>query len=143
MKRTCVLISWLIILAGLTAAGDNPSAGEQPETIWPPYLLAQSALAGDNFREARGDVRLLAQRADGELRELASEAAATMTIGDLRQAFKPLSEKMAGLNRPEGIQLVFCPMADDNQGAFWLQRGDKVMNPYFGAGMLHCGVIKE
>jgi len=143
MKRTCVLISWLIILAGLTLAGDNPSAGETGETLWQPYLLAQSALAGDNFTEARGAVRLLAQRADGELRKLASEAAATMTIGDLRQAFKPLSARMAGLERPEGIQLVFCPMADDNRGAHWLQKGDKVMNPYFGAGMLHCGVLKE
>jgi Cu(I)/Ag(I) efflux system membrane fusion protein len=133
----------LLILAGLSLAGENLPAGEKPGSLWQPYLSAQSALAEDNYRAARGAVQLLAQRSDGELRELADKAAAATNIEDLRHAFKPLSEKMSELKRPEDINLVFCPMADGNKGAHWLQKGDKVMNPYFGASMLHCGVIKE
>jgi Cu(I)/Ag(I) efflux system membrane fusion protein len=132
-----------MILAGLSLAGDNTPAGEKPDYLWAPYLLAQSALADDNFRSARSAIQLLAQRSDGRLRELADMAAGSGDIDALRRAFKPLSEKMAELERPADINLVFCPMADDNQGAHWLQTGDKVMNPYFGAGMLHCGVIKK
>lgn len=38
---------------------------------------------------------------------------------------------------------AYCPMAGkDGKGAFWLQRGKEVRNPYFGASMLACGEIK-
>ncbi|MCK4889637.1 MAG: DUF3347 domain-containing protein, partial [Candidatus Aminicenantes bacterium] len=30
------------------------------------------------------------------------------------------------------------PMAFDNKGAFWLQKGQDVRNPYFGESMLTC-----
>ncbi|RMH29745.1 MAG: DUF3347 domain-containing protein, partial [Planctomycetota bacterium] len=39
--------------------------------------------------------------------------------------------------------LAHCPMAFDNRGADWLQRGDTINNPYFGASMLRCGEIRE
>ena len=34
---------------------------------------------------------------------------------------------------------VYCPMANDNSGAGWLQKPGEVANPYFGASMLRCG----
>lgn len=34
---------------------------------------------------------------------------------------------------------MHCPMARRGQGADWLQRGDQLLNPYFGAQMLRCG----
>jgi Cu(I)/Ag(I) efflux system membrane fusion protein len=42
----------------------------------------------------------------------------------------------AGLDR---ARRVHCPMYPGD----WLQRGDEVMNPYYGAKMLHCGVFKS
>jgi Cu(I)/Ag(I) efflux system membrane fusion protein len=33
-------------------------------------------------------------------------------------------------------------MAFDNQGADWLQWGEQINNPYFGASMLRCGEIR-
>ncbi|MGB5988632.1 MAG: efflux RND transporter periplasmic adaptor subunit [Marinifilaceae bacterium] len=36
----------------------------------------------------------------------------------------------------------FCPMADDNKGAYWLSDSKKVRNPYFGDEMLECGELK-
>ena len=41
-------------------------------------------------------------------------------------------------------QTVFkahCPMAFKDQGADWLQSGNDILNPYFGAKMLKCGEI--
>lgn len=37
----------------------------------------------------------------------------------------------------------YCPMADDNNGAYWLSESNKVLNPYFGSSMLNCGEIKN
>jgi Cu(I)/Ag(I) efflux system membrane fusion protein len=34
-------------------------------------------------------------------------------------------------------------MAFDNAGAEWLQRGEQIDNPYFGASMLRCGEIRR
>jgi len=36
-----------------------------------------------------------------------------------------------------------CPMALDNQGAFWLSDSKEIRNPYFGTGMLTCGSTRE
>jgi len=37
----------------------------------------------------------------------------------------------------------FCPMAFDNEGAFWLSESDEILNPYFGDMMLRCSEVKE
>jgi Protein of unknown function (DUF2911)/Protein of unknown function (DUF3347) len=43
----------------------------------------------------------------------------------------------------EPVYWQFCPMANDNKGAYWLSKDNKVKNPYFGKSMLTCGSIKE
>jgi Cu(I)/Ag(I) efflux system membrane fusion protein len=37
----------------------------------------------------------------------------------------------------------FCPMAFDDQGAYWLSNEEKIRNPYFGEKMLTCGSVQE
>lgn len=37
----------------------------------------------------------------------------------------------------------FCPMANENKGAFWLSKESVIRNPYFGNIMLNCGSVKE
>ena len=37
----------------------------------------------------------------------------------------------------------YCPMADDNKGAYWLSNDKNVLNPYFGSAMLACGSVKQ
>ena len=34
-------------------------------------------------------------------------------------------------------------MAFDDKGAAWLQAGETIANPYFGASMLRCGVVRR
>ena len=43
----------------------------------------------------------------------------------------------------EDYFLTFCPMANDNKGAYWLQTVDTVYNSFYGASMLRCGEIKK
>ena len=50
--------------------------------------------------------------------------------------------KFFGLNGEE-TYYQFCPMAEDNRGAYWLSESEEIRNPYFGDAMLTCGETKE
>ncbi len=53
---------------------------------------------------------------------------------------------MARMGLASGTWFVaFCPMASagDGNGAHWLQRDDRLSNPYFGQSMLRCGDMQE
>ena len=65
-----------------------------------------------------------------------------------REAFSKLSENMYKSIKAYGLggataYYEFCPMAFNNQGAYWLSSEDKIRNPYFGDQMLTCGEVKE
>ena len=107
-------------------------------------ISAQEALAADNFDKARAALQSLAQHADPALVPLVEKAANAADITAVRAVFKPLSEEVIKAEIPEGLVLAYCPMADDDKGAHWIQKDQpQLMNPYFGATMLHCGVFKE
>ena len=67
-------------------------------------------------------------------------------IRDFRDTFRQLSDVLIALAQSfnpmdEPIYVTFCPMADDNKGAYWLSDTQEIKNPYFGAGMLTCGEV--
>lgn len=73
---------------------------------------------------------------------------ASTDLEEQRDAFSDLSDNLYKSIKAYGLggtpaYYEFCPMAFDNQGAFWLSTEDKIRNPYFGDRMLTCGVVKE
>jgi len=66
-------------------------------------------------------------------------------INALRSGFDELSDelysavKMFGLSTTQPVYRFFCPMANDNKGAYWLQNKTGTENPYFGSKMFKCG----
>ena len=68
-----------------------------------------------------------------------------------RRHFSVVSEKISeaikvfGVMNKEVAELYFefCPMAFDNEGAFWVSETREIFNPYFGDKMLKCGEVKE
>lgn len=52
------------------------------------------------------------------------------------------SLKMFGLDN-ETAYYQFCPMANNDQGAFWLSETKEIRNPYFGDMMLSCGETRD
>ncbi|CAL2103077.1 putative Co/Zn/Cd efflux system membrane fusion protein [Tenacibaculum sp. 190130A14a] len=64
-----------------------------------------------------------------------------------RKEFKPLSNHLIMAVESFGITETtykqYCPMADSDEGGFWLSKENKVLNPYFGDAMLKCGTVKE
>ena len=71
----------------------------------------------------------------------------TLDIKEQRNHFKNLSFNLTnavlvfGVN--ERVYSQFCPMADNNKGAYWLSKEEKVLNPYFGNEMLTCGSLEQ
>lgn len=75
-------------------------------------------------------------------------AAESTAIEDARGAFLDLSQAIKHLLRVYGnpldepLRLAYCPMANANDGAEWVQTGTDVDNSYFGESMLSCGEIR-
>lgn len=71
----------------------------------------------------------------------------TSDVKAQRAAFETLSAKMYELAKASQGEMVlykqYCPMAFNNQGAFWLAAEQEVNNPYFGDVMLHCGSVQK
>jgi len=70
------------------------------------------------------------------------------SLENQREAFKTLSEKMIEMmtnfdDLDETYFVQFCPMANDNKGAYWLSKEENVINPYYGEAMLTCGEVKQ
>lgn len=80
--------------------------------------------------------------------EAASKLANTSELKEQRELFSTLSNEMAGLVKGGKLSmgmlyLEYCPMANDNTGAYWLSNEKEIKNPYFGDKMLKCGTVKE
>jgi len=65
-----------------------------------------------------------------------------------RRSFSNLSDnlyksiKAFGLGGKDAFY-EFCPMAFNNEGAYWISDVPQIRNPYFGEKMLTCGEVKE
>jgi membrane fusion protein, copper/silver efflux system len=71
-------------------------------------------------------------------------AAGTGDLDRSRKVFQPASDALIALldvfGSPRGeLNVDWCPMADDDRGAYWLSETEDVLNPYFGEAMLRCG----
>ncbi|UAB75836.1 efflux RND transporter periplasmic adaptor subunit [Mesoflavibacter sp. SCSIO 43206] len=84
---------------------------------------------------------------EGEIKSSATSISETSDIKSQRDHFKHLSShlinavQLFGIN--EKVYVEFCPMVDNNNGAYWLSKEEKVINPYFGEAMLTCGEVKQ
>ncbi len=132
--------------------------------VYAAYLDAQEALAADDlggFSRAAADLRTalgivgeagLVGEPLGVWRRAAARLRVEAGITDIERArarFEGMSEAVISLQRRFGHRgsevwhVAHCPMAFDDKGADWLQRGEQINNPYFGASMLRCGEIRE
>lgn len=135
MKRTALAV--IVVLALSTMAG----AQQEKPAVSTHYIAAQEALAADNFAKAKSSLTELAKESQGEVKARAQAAADATSIAAMRKAFKPLSEAVVKLALPAGHVVAFCPMYEG--GGSWVQKGEKIANPYYGKSMLTCGEVKK
>ncbi len=78
----------------------------------------------------------------------AQKISAAKTIEEQRAAFILLNKDLISYFKEAPVQsgtayVAYCPMADDNKGAYWLSTVKEIKNPYYGKEMMTCGEVKE
>lgn len=131
------------------------------------YFELKNSLVDSDFERAlsaAGEKQLLLSNVDMELLDNEAHSAwmkhqphlknkinqleQAKDIDQQRETFAPLSERLAGIVETFGVDrevvfLTYCPMAFDDEGAFWISEFEEIKNPYFGDQMLACGEIKK
>ncbi|MDY2585977.1 efflux RND transporter periplasmic adaptor subunit [Winogradskyella aquimaris] len=139
----------------------------QLKEVFDGYILLKDALVDDNSEEAQTAAKRISQNlakvnmkllSDEEAhnhwmtiqKEVKNSANAIENNSDIaaqRRHFKHLSAHMISAVQLFGVnQKVFseyCPMADNNKGAYWLSLEEEIRNPYYGEAMLKCGEVRE
>lgn len=84
----------------------------------------------------------------GEVKQSASKMAGSADLEAQRGELELLSEATFALTKAFGaadqtLYYQHCPMANNDQGAYWLSSNEEIRNPYFGEQMLKCGSNEE
>jgi hypothetical protein len=84
-----------------------------------------------------------------KLKSDANKISSTKNLEKQRTVFSSLSNNLwlvvKGLKLKDNgaIYVDYCPMYNNNKGAYWLSKESAIKNPYYGKSMLTCGSIKE
>lgn len=141
------------------------SQSDQYKELVESYLALKNALVNDKMAgnqaermaDATSKVDMGAFSDEGHMKwmehqEILEEKARSIQKADeleeQREHFIKLSDNMITLVKTfssptDKLYVLFCPMADNDKGAFWLSGEDQVRNPYFGDQMLTCGEVRE
>jgi Cu(I)/Ag(I) efflux system membrane fusion protein len=153
---------------GNETPGEDLDVAKALDPVYGAYFEAQAALAGDDLAGAESAAEKTAHAASAvdmgvfshaghekwmealsSLRSAATEISGAGDLAAARDGFYSLSNAVIDVHDSFGhacdrpFYLVFCPMARDNAGAYWIQPDSTVSNPYYGKAMLGCGDIER
>jgi Cu(I)/Ag(I) efflux system membrane fusion protein len=140
---------------------------DQLKVVFNDYINLKDALVKDDSKKvivdakaivvnlAKVDMKLLSDSnahnqwmtIEKKLKSSSNSISNMVSIKEQRMEFKQLSSLLTsavqifGIN--EKVYNQYCPMADNNKGAYWLSKEEQVFNPYFGDAMLKCGSVKQ
>jgi Cu(I)/Ag(I) efflux system membrane fusion protein len=106
-----------------------------------------AALENVNMGLLKGDAHMAWMDQLNNLNRNVEKISNSSDIAEQRTAFSRFnlafykSVKMFGLNEKAWFQ--YCPMANNDQGAYWFSEIEEIKNPYFGDMMLSCGETRE
>jgi hypothetical protein len=87
------------------------------------------------------------ERHASQVRQSSARIASVSGLESQREYFNDLTEAVYGMARAfgtgNGLYYAYCPMANDDNGGYWLSETEEIKNPYFGDEMLACGENKE
>ena len=109
----------------------------------------QAALSGDGMAGVRNAALAVETEAAklgataGAIRSASAEFRRVIDVKSGRDAFGRLSHaiiayaKASGAPLGDGVNVAYCPMLKK----YWIQKGAKIANPYYGKSMLECGRV--
>lgn len=131
------------------------------------YFAVNKALIEDNHEGAKTEAKIFSEnlakfdmsKLEGEQMDFYHVQLAKISTGlkhviesvDIEESRTGLSNVSDGMYalikayRPNEneLYLQFCPMAKNNEGAYWISDTQEIINPYMGQMMPACGVTKE
>ncbi len=116
------------------------------------YLKLKDALVASNSQKARQIAISMVDVADADdmpqVIQAVTEISNTTQLEGQREHFELLSTSLYeqiqdGMELDQTLYKQYCPMAFDDEGAYWLSAKEEIRNPYFGDRMLKCGNIQE
>ncbi len=137
------------------------------ESLFSFYFDLKNSLAEDSPQQAQKDAHKLKEQLekvgkhslDGEhhmfwmeqyeaIAENLEKLVQATEIDNKRMHFEHIAEAFISAARTLGaigqnFYVAFCPMYDDDRGAYWLSEFEEIKNPYFGSMMLRCGEVKQ
>lgn len=110
--------------------------------------LTQKSLGKVDMKLLKGQSHMYWMEKSDELKNAIQKIISGKNIDSQRASFDELSLAIINTAQAFGITseklyIQYCPMADNNNGAYWLSKQDKIRNPYFGEKMLTCGEVKD
>ncbi|TJY37101.1 efflux RND transporter periplasmic adaptor subunit [Pontimicrobium aquaticum] len=140
---------------------------EQLKTVVESYLVLKDYLVSDDASNTGKQAKIVLDNLDNvdmtllvdnsahmqwmellnNIKTAANSLSEETDIASQRKYFKPLSSNITktvelfGIN--QAVYSQFCPMADDDKGAYWLSLSNEIRNPYFGDAMLKCGSVEK
>ena len=130
---------------------NSVSENALPDEVIMSYLEIKDALVASDLEKARGTAQQIVQKdASSDIEEQLmapiERIANTESLEEARDAFFEYSQLLTDMVAENGgsmkLYKQFCPMAFDNNGAFWLSAEKEILNPYFGDKMLRCGEVQ-
>ncbi|HZH88386.1 MAG TPA: efflux RND transporter periplasmic adaptor subunit [Chitinophagaceae bacterium] len=139
----------------------------QLKAVFNDYLVISKALVNDNASTPKKaaedllkslqkvDMKLVTEEPghshwmmlDEEMQKAALGISKSSDIQKQRAHFEHLSNHLINAVQTFGINqkiyLDYCPMVNNDNGAYWLSTEEKILNPYYGASMLGCGEVTE
>jgi membrane fusion protein, copper/silver efflux system len=107
----------------------------------------QAALKGINMALLKGKAHDEWMKQMQQISQSLKKMAAAEGLETQRSEYAKLSQAMhqsvATFGVNETVYYQYCPMANSNQGAFWLSDQEEIRNPYYGESMLGCGETRE
>ncbi|WP_373398770.1 DUF3347 domain-containing protein [Algoriphagus halophilus] len=119
------------------------------------YLALKDVLVetnGEKAKDAANELLAILENSGiegkSEMEIEVKKIAETTDTDAQRVSFDVVSNQMIQLVKSsvliEGkLYKQYCPMAKNNEGAFWLSVSNEIRNPYFGDKMLKCGSVEE
>jgi Cu(I)/Ag(I) efflux system membrane fusion protein len=151
-----------------TPSGEiTPAFKEQLQNVYGAYILMKNAFVKSDAEEVKaeaekvqsklqavdmegvtGDFHMKWMNLLGILKSEISNIINTGDIADQRVAFAAFNDAFHNTLELFGLEsgtvyYQYCPMANGDQGAFWLSEVNEIRNPYFGDAMLSCGETRE
>ena len=140
----------------------------QLEKMTGEYLKLKDAFVATNENEAEEAAQKTLEALNNVDMKLLSGDAHNVWMGSQ----KPFKENLQGIIQMKGIEMKrrhfsivsdnlykvleafgnpeiqplyyqYCPMAFDDEGAYWISNEKEIRNPYFGDKMLKCGEVKK